>query len=309
MKATHIHELIGRTPIVSLNRMVDPGSARVYVKLEFFNPGGSVKDRIALSMIEDAEARGALRPGMTIVEATSGNTGIGLAFVAASKRYEVIQFMPDSMSQERRDLLSAFGAKLSLTPASEGMKGAVSGAEDFAKKDPGKYWVPGQFDNPANPEVHRKTTAVEILEDCPEINAFVAGIGTGGTITGVGEVLKAKKPDVKVFAVEPADSPILTKGQAGPHKIQGIGANFVPAILNREIYDRVFDVTYEDAVKTARRLAKEEGILVGISSGAIAWAALEVAREMGEGMTVLAVLADNGERYLSTPLFAEAENS
>ncbi|MFC2173439.1 cysteine synthase A [Acidobacteriota bacterium] len=303
MKVKHLHDLIGRTPLVSLNRIVEPGCSAVYVKLEFFNPGGSVKDRIALSMIEDAEKKGELRPGMIIVEGTSGNTGIGLAFVAASKGYETILFMPDTMSKERRALLSAFGAKVVLTPGPEGMKGTVDRADALAAEDPEKYWVPRQFDNPANPQVHRRTTAMEILEDCPEIDALVAGVGTGGTVTGTGEVLKQKKPEVKVYAVEPMDSPLLTGGLAGPHKIQGIGANFIPSILNTGIYDRVFDVTYEDAAKITRRLAREEGILVGVSSGAIAWSALEVAGELGEGKTVVAILADNGERYLSTPLF------
>lgn len=302
----HAYELIGATPVVRLNRIVPPGSATVFVKLESANPGGSVKDRIALSMIEDAERRGVLRPGMTILEATSGNTGVGLAFVAAAKGYRMTLVMPDTMTLERRALLKAYGAELILTPGSGGMKAAVDKAEELAASDPA-YFLVRQFENPANPEVHRRTTALEVLEQVPELDAFVAGIGTGGTITGVGEVLAQRKPGTLVVAVEPLDSPLLTEGKAGPHKIQGIGANFVPAVLNRTAYTRVEDVAYPDALAVARRLAREEGLLTGISTGAIVHAALKVAAELGPGKTVVAVLCDTGERYLSHPLFAEID--
>ncbi len=275
------------------------------MKLESANPGGSVKDRIALSMIEDAEAKGTLKPGSELLEATSGNTGVGLAFVAATKGYPITLVMPDTMTLERRALLKAYGATLVLTPGSLGMKGAVDKAEELAK-DP-KYFLVQQFENPANPAVHRRTTALEVLEQVPELDAFVAGIGTGGTITGVGEVLQEKKPGVQIIAVEPKDSPLLTEGKAGPHKIQGIGANFVPAVLNRNAYTRIEDVAYEDALTVARDLARKEGLLTGISTGAIVWAALKVAKELGEGKTVVAVLCDTGERYLSHPLFAEID--
>ncbi len=300
------YELIGHTPVVRLNRIVPEGSATIYLKLESANPGGSVKDRIALAMVQDAEARGVLKPGMTVLEATSGNTGIGLAFVAATKGYKFTLVMPDTMTLERRSLVKAYGAVLVLTPGSLGMKGAVDKAEELAAADP-SYFLVRQFDNPANPEVHRRTTALEVLEQVPELDAFVAGIGTGGTITGVGEVLAQRKPGTLVVAVEPVDSPLLTQGKAGPHKIQGIGANFVPSILNRDAFTRIEDVGYEDSLRVARRLAREEGLLTGISTGAIVHAALKVAAELGPGKTVVAVLCDTGERYLSHPLFAEID--
>ncbi len=307
-RVEHAYDLIGATPVVRLNRVVPEGSATIYLKLESANPGGSVKDRIALSMIQDAETRGTLRPGMRLLEATSGNTGIGLAFVAAAKGYPITLVMPDTMTLERRALLKAYGAELVLTPGSLGMKGAVDKAEELASADP-SFFLVRQFENPANPEIHRRTTALEVLEQVPELDAFVAGIGTGGTITGVGEVLAQRKPGTRVVAVEPVDSPLLTQGKAGPHKIQGIGANFVPPILNREAYHRVEDVAYEDALRVARRLAREEGLLTGISTGAIVHAALKVAAELGPGKTVVAVLCDTGERYLSHPLFAEIDGA
>ncbi len=306
-RVNHAYELIGATPVVRLNRIVPEGSATVFVKLESANPGGSVKDRIALAMIEDAERRGALKPGQRILEATSGNTGIGLAFVAAAKGYAITLVMPDTMTLERRALLKAYGAHLVYTPGAGGMKAAVEKAQEIAALDPERYFLVRQFENPANPEVHRRTTALEVLEQVPELDAFVAGVGTGGTVTGVGEVLAERKPGTLVVAVEPEASPLLSKGTTGPAKIQGIGPNFVPAILNREAYQRVEDVSFEDAVATARRLAREEGLLTGISTGAIVHAALKVAAELGAGKIVVAVLADTGERYLSHPLFAEIE--
>ncbi len=305
-RVNHAYELIGYTPVVRLNRVVPAEAATVFVKLESANPGGSVKDRIALSIIEDGEKRGALKPGQVILEATSGNTGVGLAFVAAAKGYAMTLVMPDTMTLERRSLLKAYGAELILTPGSEGMKGAVDKAEALAKSDP-KYFLAYQFENPANPEAHRRTTALEILEQVPELDAFVAGIGTGGTITGVGEVLAEKKPGTLVVAVEPESSPLLTKGTAGPNKIQGIGANFIPPILNRKSYQRVEDVSYDDAIKMARRLTREEALFSGISTGAIVHAAIKVAVELGKGKTVVAVLCDTGERYLSHPLYAEID--
>ena len=305
-RVEHAYDLIGYTPVVRLNRIVPKGSAKVYVKLESANPGGSVKDRIALSMIQDAEERGVLKPGNTLLEATSGNTGIGLAFVAATKGYPITLVMPDTMTQERRALLKAYGATLVLTPGSGGMKAAVDKAQELADADP-KFFLVRQFDNPANPAVHRRTTALEILEQVPELDAFVAGVGTGGTVTGVGEVLAEKKPGTLVIAVEPETSPLLSTGQVGPHKIQGIGPNFVPSILNRKAFQRVRPVGYDDAIAIARRLAREEGLLTGISTGAIVFAALEVAKELGEGKTVVAVLCDTGERYLTHPLFAEID--
>ena len=304
-RVEHAYELIGQTPVVRLNRIVPEGSATIYLKLESANPGGSVKDRIALSMIEDAERRGVLKPGNELVEATSGNTGVGLAFVASAKGYPITLIMPDTMTQERRAILKAYGATLLLTPGSLGMKGAVEKAEELAKDD-SKYFLVRQFDNPANPEIHRRTTALEILEQVPELDAFVAGIGTGGTITGVGEVLNQKKPGTLVVAVEPVDSPLLTQGKAGPHKLQGLGANFVPSILNRDAFQRIEDVGYEDAIAVTRLLARKEGLLTGISTGAIVFAALKIAKELGPGKTVVAVLCDTGERYLSHPVFAEA---
>ncbi len=305
-RVEHAYDLIGFTPVVRLNRIVPKGAARIYVKLESANPGGSVKDRIALSMIQDAEARGVLKPGMMLLEATSGNTGIGLAFVAATKGYRITLVMPDTMTQERRALLKAYGAELVLTPGSGGMKAAVDKAQELAKGD-ASFFLVRQFDNPANPAVHRRSTALEILEQVPELDAFIAGVGTGGTVTGVGEVLAQQKPGTLVVAVEPDTSPLLSAGQVGPHKIQGIGPNFVPSILNRQAFQRVRPVGYDDAIATARRLAREEGLLSGISTGAIVFAALEVARELGEGRTVVAVLCDTGERYLSHPLYAEMD--
>jgi len=301
--ANNIAELIGQTPLVKLNKLVEDNMAEVYVKLESFNPGSSVKDRIALAMIEAAEQAGILKPGATIVEPTSGNTGIGLAMVAASRGYKLILVMPETMSVERRNLLKAYGAELILTPGSEGMKGAVRRAEELLAQNPG-YFLPQQFKNPANPEIHRKTTALEILEQTGgQLDAFVGGVGTGGTITGVGEVLKEKIPGIKVVAVEPAASPVLSGGNPGPHKIQGIGAGFVPDVLNTKIYDQVIQVANEDAMETARNLARNDGILVGISSGAAVWAALKVAKELGAGKRVVVVAPDTGERYLSTELF------
>jgi len=305
-RVNHAYELIGTTPVVRLNRIVPEGSATIFLKLESANPGGSVKDRIALSMIEDAEKRGVLKPGMKLLEATSGNTGIGLAFVASAKGYGITLIMPDTMTGERRALLKAYGAELILTPGSGGMKAAVDKAEELAATD-SNYFLVRQFDNPANPEIHRRTTALEVLEQVPELDAFVAGIGTGGTVTGVGEVLAQKKPGTLVVAVEPVDSPLLTQGKAGPHKLQGLGANFVPSILNRKAFSRVEDVAYDDALRIARRLAREEGLLTGISTGAIVHAALKVAAELGKGKTVVAVLCDTGERYLSHPLFLEID--
>jgi cysteine synthase A len=305
-RVNHVYELIGHTPVVRLNRIVPEGAATIYVKLESANPAGSVKDRIALSIIEDAEAKGTLKPGQVIVEATSGNTGIGLAFVAAAKGYAITLVMPDTMTLERRSLLKAYGAELLLTPGSAGMKGAVDKAEELARND-SKYFLARQFDNPANPAIHRRTTALELLEQVPELDGFVGGIGTGGTVTGVGEVLLKHNPAIVVVAVEPESSPLLTKGTAGPNKIQGIGANFVPSILNREAYNRVADVSYEDAVATARQLTRKEGLFSGISTGAIVFAAIQLAVELGKGKTVVAVLCDTGERYLSHPLYAEID--
>jgi cysteine synthase A len=298
-----ITELIGNTPLVRLNKVVPEGAAEVVVKLEAFNPLSSVKDRIAISMVEEAERAGELRPGSTIVEATSGNTGIGLAFVAAAKGYKCALFMPDSMSVERRKLLQALGAELVLTPAPLGIKEAQKRAGEYAEKTPGA-WLSKQFENPANLKVHRETTAQEILRDTGrQLDAFVAGVGTGGTVTGVGEVLKKELPQVIVAAVEPVESQVLKGGTHSPHKIQGIGAGMIPAIYNASVVDRVLDATFDDSVGYARRLAKEEGIFVGISSGAVVWAAIELAKELGPGKRVVAVLASTGERYLSTALF------
>src|SRR5690606_5490955 len=301
-----VTELIGDTPLVRLNRLVPEGSAEIYVKLEYQNPGASVKDRIAISMIEVAEQQGLIKPGDTIVEPTSGNTGIGLALVAAAKGYNAILVMPETMSIERRNLLRAYGANLVLTPGSEGMNGAVRKAEELVAENPG-YFMPQQFKNQANVKIHRETTGPEIVEAINsldgKLDAFVAGIGTGGTISGAGEVLKNAFPNIKVVAVEPSGSPILSGGNPGPHKIQGIGANFIPDILNREIYDQVITVENEEAFEYARRAAKEEGILCGISSGAAISAALQVAKELGAGKRVVAIVPSNGERYLRTPLF------
>lgn len=295
----NVTELIGRTPLVQLNRFADDESARLFAKVEFFNPGGSVKDRICLSMIEAAEQSGKLRPGGTMVEPTSGNTGIGLALVAAVRGYKLILVMPESMSMERASLLSSYGAQLVLTPAWEGMRGAIKEAESIIEQNP-NYFMPNQFSNPANPEVHRKTTGPEILEALDgKVDAFVVGVGTGGTITGVGEMLKAKNPKTMIVAVEPSASPVLSGGEPGPHKIQGIGAGFVPNVLNRKIIDRVITVSDDDAYKTAKLLARQEGLLVGISSGANALAAQQIARELGRGKTVVTILPDTGERYIS----------
>ena len=295
-------DLIGKTPIVRLNRIVPPGSAEIWAKLESFNPGGSVKDRICRAMIEAAEKEGRIRPGSTIVEPTSGNTGIGLALVCAIKGYRLILTMPDTMSEERRSLLTAYGATLVLTPDTRGMHGAIRKAEEIAAEHP-DYFMPQQFANPANPEIHRKTTAVEILDQFPRIDAFVAGVGTGGTITGVGEVLRERMPGIRIVAVEPAASPVLSGGEPGYHSIQGWGAGFVPEILNTSVYHEVIAVTDQAATACTRRLAKEEGILGGISCGGACVAALEVAKRLGTGKVVVTVFPDTGERYLTTDLF------
>ena len=297
--AASVIDLIGNTPLVRLNRICPAGSAEIVAKLESSNPGGSVKDRIALSMVEDAERTGALKPGATIVEPTSGNTGIGLAVVAAVKGYDLILTMPDDMSAERRKLLQRYGAQIVLTPAIEGMTGAVFAAEELAAKNP-SYFMPQQFNNPANPEAHRRTTATEILRDTDgELDAFVAGVGTGGTITGVGEVLKEKLPDVLIVAVEPTRSPVLAGGKPGLHAIQGIGASFVPSVLNREVYNELIAVKDAEAIESTKQLSRTEGILAGISSGANVFAALQVAQRLGEGKRVVTILPDTGERYLS----------
>ena len=294
-----ITELIGRTPLVRLNRLSPTGGATIYGKVEFFNPGGSVKDRICLNMINEAERLGALKPGGTIVEPTSGNTGVGLALVAAVRGYKLILVMPESMSMERASLLSSYGAQLVLTPAWEGMKGAIREAESIIAQNP-SYFMPDQFSNPANPAMHKKTTALEILESLDgKIDAFVAAVGTGGTITGCGEVFKDRIPNVKVIAVEPAGSPVISGGEPGPHKIQGIGAGFIPKVLNRTILDRVMTVTDDEAYQTAKQLSKKEGLLVGISAGANVFAAQKVAQELGPGKNVVTILCDTGERYIS----------
>ncbi|MCM3719857.1 cysteine synthase A [Fictibacillus phosphorivorans] len=300
--AQSITDLIGQTPVVKLNRLTTEDMADVYLKLEFMNPGSSVKDRIALAMIEDAEESGKLKAGDTIVEPTSGNTGIGLAMVAAAKGYKTVLVMPETMSMERRNLLRAYGAELVLTPGPEGMGGAIRKAEELAKEN--GYFMPQQFKNEANPRIHKNTTGKEIVEQFPDgLDAFVSGIGTGGTITGAGEVLKEKYPEVKIYAVEPTDSPVLSGGKPGPHKIQGIGAGFVPDILRTDIYDEVLTVSNDESFEWARRAAREEGLLGGISSGAAIAAALKVAKKLGKGKKVLAVIPSNGERYLSTPLY------
>ncbi|HKQ36296.1 MAG TPA: cysteine synthase A [Nitrospiraceae bacterium] len=294
-----ITELIGRTPLVRLNRLSPVGGATIYGKVEFFNPGGSVKDRICLNMINEAERLGALKPGGTIVEPTSGNTGIGLALVAAVRGYKLILVMPESMSMERASLLSSYGAQLVLTPAWEGMKGSIREAESIIAQNP-SYFMPDQFSNPANPAMHRMTTAIEILESLDgKIDAFVAAVGTGGTITGCGELFKERNPKVNVIAVEPAASPVLSGGEPGPHKIQGIGAGFIPKVLNRSVIDRVMTVTDDEAYQTAKQLSKKEGLLVGFSSGANVFAAEKVAQELGPGKNVVTILCDTGERYIS----------
>jgi len=301
-----VTQLIGNTPLVRLNKLTEGVGATVVAKLEYYNPANSVKDRIGVSIIDAAEASGALKPGGTIVEATSGNTGIALAFVGAARGYDVVLTMPESMSKERRALLRAYGAELILTPAAEGMKGAVNKANEVAAERPGSI-LASQFANEANPAIHRATTAEEIWADTDgEIDIFVAGIGTGGTITGVGQVLKERKPEVKIIAVEPAESPILNGGQPGPHKIQGIGANFVPDILDTTVYDEVFDVDAETSVAVARRAAKEEGLLVGISSGAAIHAALEIGkRPENDGKLIVVIVPSFGERYLTSILYAD----
>ena len=302
-----VTELVGHTPIVKLNKVVGEDSADVYVKLEFYNPGSSVKDRIALAMIEKAEKDGSLKAGNTIVEPTSGNTGIGLAMIGAAKGYRVVIVMPETMSIERRKLMQAYGAELILTPGSEGITGSINKAKELAEQE--GYFMPLQFENPANPEIHEKTTGKEIENafESKGLDAFVAGIGTGGTITGAGRELKRVYPDLKIYGVEPAESAILEGGQPGPHKIQGIGTGFVPKVLDTEIFDQAIAVSSEDAMATVREVGRKEGLLVGISSGAAIHAALKVAKELGKGKKVLAIVPDNGERYLSTALYQVEE--
>ncbi|SEB20220.1 cysteine synthase A [Thalassobacillus cyri] len=300
--AKNVSELVGNTPVVKLNGGVDENSADIYLKLEFMNPGSSVKDRIALAMIEAGEENGQLKEGDTIVEPTSGNTGIGLAMIATAKGYKTVLVMPDTMSQERRNLLRAYGADLVLTPGADGMKGAIQKAEELQKEY--GYFMPQQFNNPANPDIHEKTTGPEIVEQMgDQLDAFISGIGTGGTITGAGKVLKKHYKDIKIYAVEPEASPVLSGGQPGPHKIQGIGAGFVPSILETDIYDEVLQVSNDEAYEAAREAARKDGILGGVSSGAAIHAAKKVAKELGKGKKVLAILPSNGERYLSTPLY------
>ena len=303
-----ITDLIGHTPLLELGNIENEEKleAKIYAKLEYFNPAGSVKDRIAKAMLEDAEAKGALKPGSTIIEPTSGNTGIGLASAAAAKGYKLIIAMPETMSVERRKLMKAYGAELVLTEGAKGMKGAIAKAEELAKEIPNSF-IPSQFSNPANPAAHEKTTGVEIWDDTDgTVDIFVAGVGTGGTITGTGRYLKSKNPNVKVVAVEPATSPVLSKGTAGPHKIQGIGAGFVPDTLDTKIYDEIIPVENDDAFEIGRRIAKSEGVLVGISSGAALYAAIQLAkRPENKGKTIVALLPDTGERYLSTAMFSE----
>ena len=306
--AQRLTDLVGSTPLLELNNYSRSKDlkAHVIVKLEYFNPAGSVKDRVALAMIEDAEAKGLLKPGATIIEPTSGNTGVGLAFVAAAKGYKLILTMPDTMSMERRNLLKALGAELVLTPGAEGMKGAMARAEELKSVTPGSL-ILQQFDNHANPAVHERTTGQEIWQDTDgKVDMFVAGVGTGGTVSGVGAALKKHNPEVKVIAVDPEDSPVLSGGKPGPHKIQGIGAGFVPDVLNTKVYDEIIPVSNEDAFATGRLIGHKEGVLVGISSGAAVWAAVELAkRPENKGKTIVALLPDTGDRYLSTPLFAD----
>ena len=305
---TSADQLIGRTPLLELTHIekAEGLKAHIYGKLEYFNPAGSVKDRIAKAMIDDAEAKGALKAGSVIIEPTSGNTGIGLASVAAARGYRIIIVMPETMSVERIQLMKAYGAELVLTEGAKGMKGAIAKADELAKEIPNSF-IPGQFVNPANPEVHKKTTGPEIWEDLDgKVDILVAGVGTGGTVTGTGQYLKSKKADVKVVAVEPAGSPVLSKGTAGAHKIQGIGAGFVPDVLDTRVYDEIITVENQDAFATGRKIGNQEGVLVGISSGAAVWAAIELAkRPENEGKNIVVILPDTGDRYLSTPLFAE----
>ena len=305
---TSADQLIGKTPLLELTHIEKSEglNAKILAKLEYFNPAGSVKDRIAKAMIDDAEAKGILKAGSTIIEPTSGNTGIGLASVAAARGYRIIIVMPETMSVERRQLMKAYGAELVLTEGAKGMKGAIAKAEELAKEIPGSF-IPGQFVNPANPDIHEKTTGPEIWEDTDgKVDIFVAGVGTGGTITGTGRYLKKQNPNVKVVAVEPASSPVLSKGVAGSHKIQGIGAGFVPDVLDTEVYDEIIAVENDDAIAAGKLVGKKEGVLVGISSGAAIWAALELAkRPENAGKTIVALFPDTGDRYLSTPLFAE----
>ena len=305
---TSADQLIGKTPLLELVHIeqAEGLEAKILAKLEYFNPAGSVKDRIAKAMIDDAEASGKLKPGSVIIEPTSGNTGIGLASVAAARGYRIIIVMPETMSVERRQLMKAYGAELVLTEGDKGMKGAIARAQELAAEIPNSF-IPGQFVNPANPAVHKATTGPEIWADTDgKVDIFVAGVGTGGTVTGVGEYLKSKNPEVKVVAVEPAGSPVLSKGTPGAHKIQGIGAGFVPAVLNTGVYDEIIAVENEDAFATGKKIGKSEGVLVGISSGAAAWAAIELAkRPENKGKTIVALLPDTGDRYLSTPLFAD----
>ena len=305
---TSADQLIGRTPLLELTHIeaAENLEAKILGKLEYFNPAGSVKDRIAKAMIDDAEASGKLKPGSVIIEPTSGNTGIGLASVAAARGYRIIIVMPETMSVERRQLMKAYGAELVLTDGAKGMKGAIAKADELAKEIPNSF-VPGQFVNPANPDAHKRTTGPEIWEDTDgKVDIFVAGVGTGGTVTGVGEYLKSQNPNVKVVAVEPATSPVLSKGVAGAHKIQGIGAGFVPDVLNTKVYDEVIPVSNEDAFATGKLVGHREGVLVGISSGAALWAAIQLAkRPENKGKTIVALLPDTGDRYLSTPLFAD----
>ena len=305
---TSADQLIGHTPLLELTHIENAENleAKILAKLEYFNPAGSVKDRIARAMIDDAEATGKLKPGSVIIEPTSGNTGIGLASVAAARGYRIIIVMPETMSVERRQLMKAYGAELVLTDGAKGMKGAIAKADELAKEIPNSF-VPGQFVNPANPDAHKRTTGPEIWEDTDgKVDIFVAGVGTGGTVTGVGEYLKSQNPNVKVVAVEPASSPVLSKGTAGAHKIQGIGAGFVPDVLNTKVYDEIIPVTNEDAFATGKQVCHKEGVLVGISSGAAIWAAIQLAkRPENKGKTIVALLPDTGDRYLSTPLFAD----
>ena len=309
---TSADQLIGRTPLVELTHLEQSLGlhARILAKLEAYNPSGSVKDRIARAMLEDAEKRGLIQEGSVIIEPTSGNTGIGLAMVAAAKGYQVILVMPETMSVERRQLMAAYGARLVLTEGAKGMKGAIEKARQLAEEIPGSF-IPGQFSNPANPQIHRETTGPEIYEDTDgEVDIFVAGVGTGGTVTGVGEYLKERNPQIKVAAVEPADSPVLSQGRSGAHKIQGIGAGFVPQVLNTGVYDEIIPVSNEDAFATGKMLARTEGILAGISSGAALWAALQLAGQPeNAGKTIVVLLPDTGDRYLSTPLFAAGETN